>query len=258
MHSETQTIFSSPYRMGKHCWDWTPLTLSPSGGHHPGPTSPPHPYAPYAHPAPHSYWLYPASYPLSPTFKSSARVDFVLNFSSNLTPLRDIDRHCPSHGAKSRDLSLATWCLGADSSPESLGRASEEEDTMIMDGNDALSLATLSGEAQPFGLSLLSFDSYKLPCESMDDDGSQNKTCSLDEPAKCSNTSSVEPATAGERTPGSPGSASGQADARSTQVGDSLNTPASTATDTPLFFATTVTSIPDPVPITGMPFTSSI
>lgn len=120
------------------------------------------------------------------------------------------------------------------------GLASEE--TMIMDGIETLSQVTLSGEAQPFSLSL-SFDTYKFPSDG--DDSSQKG--SLD-----AQTTRDEPATAGERTPGSPGSASGHPDGHSNALDtDTLNTPVSTAKDVPTFFPCTVSSISDPVPITG-------
>ena len=119
-------------------------------------------------------------------------------------------------------------------SPES-GRASE--DTMIMEGIDTLSHVSLSADSQPFGLSL-SFDTYKLPSETIDE-----KTIRDAEKGD-------EPATAGDNTPGSPGSAI--IETHSVQVGDTLNTPASTAPETPSFFASPITTIPDAVPITGM------
>lgn len=114
---------------------------------------------------------------------------------------------------------------------------------MIMDRIDTLTQVTLSAEPQTFNLS---FDTYKLPSS---DDSESPKCESLD-----INLKSDEPATAGEKTPSSPGSAIGPTSSENTisiETEDTLNTPISTATDVPSFFSCVVTSIPDPVPITG-------
>ena len=108
-------------------------------------------------------------------------------------------------------------------------------DKMIMEGLDTITQVTLS-EPQHFSLS---FDSYK-PLSDSDDNPSPARSVTN------------EPATAGERTPGSPGSATGTGDNTNISgIEDTLNTPVSTSSDLPAFFSI-VTSIPDAVPITGM------
>lgn len=89
---------------------------------------------------------------------------------------------------------------------------------------------------EPFGLSNLSFDSYRLATEPDEIDKSKRDQLNrgpADKPAAVA-------------ADGSPPSV---AAAQSAQVGDTLNTPASTAADTPTFFSSIVTAIPDPVPI---------
>lgn len=114
----------------------------------------------------------------------------------------------------------------------------QPEEKMIMEGLDSMAQVALS-EPQHYSLS---FDSYK-PLSDSDDNPS---------PARSVIDSFInEPATAGERTPGSPGSATGTGDNTNVSaVDDSLNTPVSTSSDLPVFFSI-VTSIPDAVPITG-------
>ena len=112
---------------------------------------------------------------------------------------------------------------------------------MIMEGLDSITQVALS-EPQHYSLS---FESYK-PLSDSDDNPSPARSV-ID-------TFINEPATAGERTPGSPGSATGTGDNTNISalesIDDSLNTPVSTGADVPVFFSI-VTSMPDAVPITG-------
>jgi hypothetical protein len=119
---------------------------------------------------------------------------------------------------------------------------------MIMEGLDAISHATLTEPTvQHFQLS---FDSYKIH-----DDSDDQPSPSMSESLMGGCRSGIdEPATAGERTPGSPGSATGTGDNTNVSlmgVDDTLNTPVSTSSDVSAFFSI-VTTIPDAVPITGM------
>lgn len=110
-----------------------------------------------------------------------------------------------------------------------------------MDGIETLAQVTLTPEPQTFSLS---FDTYKLPDES--DDGGSPKSV-LDSLTSRGD----EPATAGEHTPGSPGSATDPVSIDTAlNPDDSLNTPVSTSADVSAFF-NVVPSISDPIPITG-------
>ena len=119
----------------------------------------------------------------------------------------------------------------------------QTSEKMIMEGLDSITQVALS-EPQHFSLS---FDSYK-PLSDSDDNPSPVRSLIN------------EPATAGERTPGSPGSATGTGDNTNISgIEDTLNTPVSTSADLPAFFSI-VTTNPDAVPITGRvyPFIISI
>lgn len=124
------------------------------------------------------------------------------------------------------------------------GRGSDKPSsaTMIMDGLETITHVALS-EPQHYSLS---FDSYKPQSDSDDNPSpSHSGIESIGTSVRAD-----EPATAGERTPGSPGSATGTGDTITSTVDDTLNTPVSTSADVSAFFSI-VTSIPDAVPITG-------
>jgi len=127
--------------------------------------------------------------------------------------------------------------------PEGRGSDKFSSATMIMEGLDTMTQVALS-EPQHYSLS---FDSYK-PHSDSDDNPSPSH--SGIESIGTSVRAGDEPATAGERTPGSPGSATGTGDTITSTVDDTLNTPVSTSADVSAFFSI-VTSIPDAVPITG-------
>ena len=124
----------------------------------------------------------------------------------------------------------------------------DQSASMIMDGLDTLSQVALT---EPQTHYILSFDSYKPQSDSDDNTSPVHQSVGIE--------GFKEPATAGERTPGSPGSATGQEQptiqihsvgGNNNLADDTLNTPVSTSSDLSAFFST-VTSIPDPIPITG-------
>lgn len=77
-------------RMGKRCWDWSPMSLAPvspsanSPPHHHHHSSHHHPYShsyAYAHPAPHSYWTFYSS-PFSASAVKTGKCSMLIDANS--------------------------------------------------------------------------------------------------------------------------------------------------------------------------------
>lgn len=117
--------------------------------------------------------------------------------------------------------------------------------------DNILSQVTLCGEPHTF-----SFNSYKIISDSEDSELGDSRDNIIISSSSSSGGRHEEPATAGEHTPGSPSSAIAPHSGENTmnESDDALNTPVTLSSGISSFFGCAITSMPDPLPISGRPY----